>query len=269
MHIHTIQLNIEKMLGGCVTMDATEFGAYMSIIVALYQTGGRLPNDDKKLARIARVTIRKWTQIKQELEPKFDVSGSFWEHKVVSQQLVKYHTLATKNKANSLKANKTSEPVGQPDASQTAANTSNKEQVTSNKERKKEYKPQLSEAVDLYNITAENIGLSKIAKLTDSRKTKLNARLNDCGGIEGWKTALDKLSQSEFLRGNNDRGWKASFDFILTESKFTKLMEDGYYQKPQQKKETRNDIIDRQARELIEEGRTDNGICEPAFKTLS
>ena len=46
MHIHTIQLNIEKMLGGTVHMDAQEFGAYMSLIITCYQAKNMIPDDD-------------------------------------------------------------------------------------------------------------------------------------------------------------------------------------------------------------------------------
>ena len=39
---------------------------------------------------------------------------------------------------------------------------------------------------------------------------------------------LEKLSNSQFLTGDNDRGWKASFDFLLQEKSFLKLLEGAY-----------------------------------------
>ena len=94
-------------------------------------------------------------------------------------------------------------------------------------EKKSAVKENLSkQAVELYNETAEKIGLSKCQKLTESRKTKIKARLIDCDGIDGWKIALQKLEQSAFLRGNT--GWKANIDFLLQESSFVKLMEGAY-----------------------------------------
>ena len=183
------------MLGGCVTMDATEFGAYMSIIVALYQTGGKLPNDDKKLARIARTTIRKWKQIKPEIIVKFDVSDHFWEHKVVTQQLVKYHALSTKNKANALKANDTSQPVAKPDGSQTQANTSNKEQVTSNKEENKQKKKEYSEDFE--------------SMWQDFPRGRRGDKEN---GFKAYKKALTKATREDIHNGiqNYNRSWEAA-----------------------------------------------------------
>ena len=82
-------------------------------------------------------------------------------------------------------------------------------------------------AVEIYNSFARQNGLSIVQRLTPPRKAKLRARLKDCGGIEGWKAAIEKVGESDFLLGRvND--WKAGFDFLLRESSFTKLMEDGY-----------------------------------------
>ena len=64
-------------------------------------------------------------------------------------------------------------------------------------------------------------------KLTAARRGKLTARLRDCGGIDGWTAALDRLAGIPGLLGVHG-GWKADFDFLVAESKFTKLMEGSY-----------------------------------------
>lgn len=89
-------------------------------------------------------------------------------------------------------------------------------------------KTSVPEAVRLFNLLAVELGLPVVQKITEARRAKLSARLRDCGGIEGWKTALEKISQSEFLRGGNDNGWRVDFDFLIKESSFTKLMEGKY-----------------------------------------
>lgn len=83
-------------------------------------------------------------------------------------------------------------------------------------------------AVELYNDLAKKIGLSKAQILSPARKKKLNARLKECDGLEGWKAALQNIEQSPFLTGANNRNWKADLDFILQPSKFIKIMEGGY-----------------------------------------
>ena len=85
-----------------------------------------------------------------------------------------------------------------------------------------------SENIAARNETAEKINIPKAQVLTNERKTKLTARLKDCGGIDGWKTALSILEKSSHCKGKNNRGWKANFDFMLTKSSFVKLMEGNY-----------------------------------------
>lgn len=87
-------------------------------------------------------------------------------------------------------------------------------------------------AVKAYNAMADRAGLAQVQKLHDTRKAKLRARLKDCGGLEGWSVALAKVEASPFLTGQNDRGWRADFDFLMRESSFTKLMEGAYDGRP-------------------------------------
>ena len=90
----------------------------------------------------------------------------------------------------------------------------------------------LSDAVALWNAFAEENGLERVQKLHSQRRTKLKARLKDCGGLEGWKAALEKLGASSFLMKKDRTGehanWRPDFDFLMRESKFTKLMEGGF-----------------------------------------
>lgn len=83
-------------------------------------------------------------------------------------------------------------------------------------------------AFDAYNDLASELGLAKAQALTDERKTRIRQRLNDCGGLTGWLDALGKIRGSPFLCGDNDRGWKASLDFLLQKASFTRLMEGSY-----------------------------------------
>ena len=79
-----------------------------------------------------------------------------------------------------------------------------------------------------WNAMAEPCGLAKVQKLTAGRRAKAEARFKDAGGMDGINFALEKLQGSPFLLGENERGWKADFDFLLQEKSFTKLMEGAY-----------------------------------------
>jgi hypothetical protein len=51
-------------------------------------------------------------------------------------------------------------------------------------------------------------------KLSDQRKAKLKARIQDAGKEMLFK-AITNTAASAFHRGDNDRGWKANIDFII------------------------------------------------------
>ena len=88
--------------------------------------------------------------------------------------------------------------------------------------------PTPAQAVDAWNDMAERAGLPRVQRLTKAREAKLNQRLTECGGLDGWRTACAQVEASAFLTGSNDRGWKADFDFLCQQRSFTKLMEGGY-----------------------------------------
>ena len=96
---------------------------------------------------------------------------------------------------------------------------------------KKESVP-LDEAILAYNELAGETGLPKAQRLTDTRRSALRLRLEECGGLDGWEAALAKIRGSPFLRGENERGWRANLDFLLRQSNFTKLMEGAYDRPP-------------------------------------
>lgn len=99
----------------------------------------------------------------------------------------------------------------------------------------------IEEAFSIYNDVAKKHGLPVAQVLNKERKAKLKARLKDCDGLEGWNIAMEKLSQSAFLTGKT-KDWKASFDFVLQQSSFIKLME-GVYDNNQPKERTPDDEL--------------------------
>lgn len=84
------------------------------------------------------------------------------------------------------------------------------------------------QAFEVWNQTALKAGLQQSRSLTPDRRRKLTARLRECGGLEGWRQAMANILASEFLRGKNERGWRANLDFVLQPTSFGKLC-DGVY----------------------------------------
>lgn len=83
-------------------------------------------------------------------------------------------------------------------------------------------------AVDAWNALASETGLPQVQRLTEPRRRSLKQRLAECGGIEGWNSALARIRGSPFLLGEGPKGWRADFDFVVQAKSFTKLMEGSY-----------------------------------------
>jgi len=86
--------------------------------------------------------------------------------------------------------------------------------------------------VDLYHEILHE--LPSVVKLTTKRQSYLKARLNSNitskGGrhvktLEFWKAYFTRVRDSDFLMGDNERGWQTSFDFLITEKAFMKIIE--------------------------------------------
>lgn len=83
------------------------------------------------------------------------------------------------------------------------------------------------EAFHAYNQLAQRLNLPTARTLTPSRRKALCARLSE-HGPESWAIALANIERSAFLRGRNDRNWRANFDFIVQVGSYAKLV-DGVY----------------------------------------
>jgi hypothetical protein len=63
--------------------------------------------------------------------------------------------------------------------------------------------------------------------LSDSRKNAVRLRAKEHGKENVFKMLNDVL-KSDFLLGDNDKSWKASFDWIFKQSNFLKIIEGNY-----------------------------------------
>ncbi len=86
---------------------------------------------------------------------------------------------------------------------------------------------EIETAIADWNGLAGELGLSPVRRLSADRHAKLKRRLAE-HGLPGWREALVKIRGSPFCRGENDRGWTAGIDFMLSETSFLKLLEGNY-----------------------------------------
>jgi hypothetical protein len=84
-----------------------------------------------------------------------------------------------------------------------------------------------AEVIEAWQSRMVPQGFPAIRKMTGQRERLLRARLRD-STLDEWLQAMAALERSAFCRGENDRGWRADFDFLLQPKSFTKLLEGAY-----------------------------------------
>lgn len=83
--------------------------------------------------------------------------------------------------------------------------------------------------LSFWNKTMEtsNAVIPKLKSMTERRKGFVRARVREHGKRAVFEV-ITKAGASDFLNGKNQRGWVASFDWIMLPTNFQKVLEDNY-----------------------------------------
>lgn len=88
---------------------------------------------------------------------------------------------------------------------------------------------------EMWNTTCA--GYPKIYNMSESRKNKMRVRIEEMGGEEKalplMKALFEKMQANNFLKGDNKRGWKASFDWLFENDKNWVKVHEGNYDNQQ------------------------------------
>lgn len=74
MALPYMPLYVADYLGDTQHLTCEQDGAYLRLLMCLWRSGGKLPLDHAKLARMCKLSPRKWAAVWVDLEPFFDVS---------------------------------------------------------------------------------------------------------------------------------------------------------------------------------------------------
>ena len=85
--------------------------------------------------------------------------------------------------------------------------------------------PSVDIAKRLVGIWNEVLGES--ARLTKARIPTLNARFRE-DGEDGWREMCGRVAASQFLRGKNDRRWRATLGWACKAENYAKVIEGAY-----------------------------------------
>lgn len=239
-------------------LTTEEHGAYLLLIMD-YWVNGPLPDDDARLAAVARMPLVRWKKIMATIRGFFAPQDGQLRHKRIDQEIANSAGLVERrreagragglaargksgrpaengnenSKGNSTAINSGSGEIANELQKNTPSPSSSPSQKDSSLRSEAAGPPDhAATAVDDWNALASELHLPAVQRLSKTRETKLKARLKDAGGIDGWRAALAAIRRNEWMHGRNPRGWKANFDFVLQESSFIKLMEGAYDNTP-------------------------------------
>lgn len=84
-----MQLYVSDFLGDTLDLSTEGIGAYMLLLMAMWNAGGQLPDDEVKLARIARFSLKKWRAVATEILAFFERANGRITHQRLSKELRK------------------------------------------------------------------------------------------------------------------------------------------------------------------------------------
>ncbi len=94
-----------------------------------------------------------------------------------------------------------------------------------------EIRNHISDIRAIWNETFKNttISIIELIRKKSSRERKLIIRIKEEHFRNSYKKAINKILESDFLKGNNSRGWTITFDwFITNDNNYIKILEGNY-----------------------------------------
>lgn len=242
----------DDWLSGTRSLTAMEAGVYITLIAMMYDHGKPLVMDEARLARYCGATPRQFSAALRRLieEGKIiSLPGGLWNARVASELQEREEKTCKAKKAVAERENRKTQSNQGNNGSNDDRTMIERSSISDTRSQKleggpngpPERAPQLplskapvlvdiataTAAFDAYNAMALKAGLSRAQSLTEVRRKHLAHRLKECGGLDGWRAAMDKVAASSFLTGKV-KPWRADLDFILQASSFTKIMEGSY-----------------------------------------
>ncbi len=233
--MHYFQFNIGDYASHTRHLTPMEDLAYRRLLDLYYLKDGQVYGDEAEVAR--QIGLREYIpEVTQVLQDFFCIGeDDRWTHDRCDAEIAHFRQKSEKasnaGKASAQRrSNVRSTDVQPTNNQQPITNNQEPDLVSSNEDMSSDddapVRPQ--EIIDAWNSMARRVGLSEIKVLNSKRMVSLKARIRECPDVETWSVALQNIERSKFLRGENDRGWKANFDFLLQPSSFTKLIEGSY-----------------------------------------
>lgn len=263
------QLYVRDWLAGTRDLTLKGRGAYIDLLAFAWDADG-LPDDPKELRRRVGATHGEWRQIWPVLETKFPVSPDGRRRNQKQEKVraemrayqescsrggqrsaaVRQQRHGTAQPSKPLRTRRRSEPRSDLEVTAEATTEVNTE-VTSNlapaedqnQERSPLKDPEAHSAAaePVPRLTAKAFGelwnrwhppLPKCLEVNGARQRHIQARLKSHPDEAYWSAVIGKIAVTPFCLGQNDRNWKASFDWLLRPDSAARVLEGKYDDSP-------------------------------------
>lgn len=85
----------------------------------------------------------------------------------------------------------------------------------------------LASVMDNWNERMKGVGIPSIVAIGGNRRAHVLARMREYG-VEAVAKVIDMVATSRFLQGSNNRGFVATFDWVIKPANFIKILEGNY-----------------------------------------
>jgi uncharacterized protein YdaU (DUF1376 family) len=85
-----MKLYVGDYLADTTHLTCLEHGAYMLLLMGMWRANGRLPSDDAKLAKLARLSPKEWQSVRPSVIAFFTRRGGILTHKRLMLEMAKY-----------------------------------------------------------------------------------------------------------------------------------------------------------------------------------
>ena len=242
-------LYVADYMADTAHLSTLEHGAYMLLIMTYWRRGG-LPDDDVQLARITRLSVDEWLNVRSTFVELF---GNGWSHKRIDDELAKADEKSRKaslagkrsgearNKPQTatdvdigLNVRSTDAELSQPqpysnrDTNVSLVNADVVDPIVLERDRQKktEERAKLHVLGNDWNLLASECGLPQIEEIqpNSSREKHALARIREG---RDFPRAFTKIRGSPWLKGQKGNS-PCTFDWLINPTNFQKIIEGNY-----------------------------------------
>lgn len=235
-HDTWMPLYIGDYLADTMHLTTAQHGAYLLLLMHAWRSDGYIPEKAEAQAAIVRMGLKDWLKIRTSVEDYFEIGDGrgLYHQRVIDELAVARAMTEQRSKAGKASAakrererqrdaNENPTPVQQalPPRTIPSQSPSPTPGVTTSLAVEAS---EAATAFEAYQTHAEQNGWPNPQFMNSTRRYKIDQRLRECGGMDGWKAALGAAVSAEFLKGKQ---W-FDLDWMLVPENFTRLMEGRY-----------------------------------------